>query len=108
MRNFELTIILNPAIEEEGISGLLDKVVSILTKDGGELIETNKWGLRRLAYPIRDQKKGYYILLRLRATPHLVSELERYLKLSDDLLRFLFISIEAKEAAEEVKQEGGD
>lgn len=91
MNRYELTMILNPAIEEEGINRILDKVVSTLSKDGGELIETNRWGLRRLAYPIRSQKKGYYIVLRLHLTPPLISELERYLKLSDDILRFMFI-----------------
>lgn len=105
MNNYELTMILNSAIEEEGITSFLDKVETILAKGEGKVAGVDKWGLRKLAYPIQDQGEGYYILLRLRATPDLVAELDKNLKLSNDVLRFMLIATEEKKVS---KEEGGN
>jgi len=99
LNHYELTMVLDPNIEEEGITNLLDRVASIVIKTNGEITETDRWGLRKLAYPIRKQEKGYYILLRLQADVALVGELEKSLKLANEVLRFMFIRTETKEVA---------
>lgn len=99
MNHYELTMVLDPNIEEEGITNLLDKVASIVVKNNGEVIEADRWGLQKLAYPIRKQEKGHYILLRLQSDIALIGELEKSLKLTNEVLRFMFIRTETKEVA---------
>lgn len=102
LNNYELTLILNPAIEEEGINKLLERIGIILDKGKGNIIGIDKWGLRKLAYSIKDQEEGYYVVLKILAPPTLVAELDKELKLLSDVLRFMFIAIK------EVSKEGGD
>ncbi len=91
MRDYELVFILHPRLDEEGVTSAIERVTNWVVSNGGEVVETEPWGRRRLAYPIQKQWEGYYVLQRLRMTPDVVPDLERNLRLSEDVMRYLIV-----------------
>ena len=94
MRNYECMFILKPDMEEEAIQQALDRYTSIVTDGQGEMVSVDKWGKRRLAYEIKDLFDGYYVLMNFKSEPAVVNELDRVMKISDDMLRFMIINID--------------
>ena len=96
MREYEMMFILSLEGGDDSIPGLIEKVNNMITRYGGEITETNTgapWGRRRLAYPINRLQEGYYILSHFKMNPSGVEELERDLRISEDVLRHLLISL---------------
>ncbi len=91
MPGYELVFILNPTLTEEDFSRLMGKVNDLIAKQGGTVSETIPWGKRRLAYPIKKQMEGNYILEKIQINQTSLKELDASLKLTDDVLRYLFI-----------------
>lgn len=94
MRNYELVLVLNPEIADENIGAVTERVGQWIAAGGGELVSSNPWGRRRLAYPIRDLREGNYIVNQVRMSPKATVELERNLSISDDVLRHLLVRLE--------------
>jgi small subunit ribosomal protein S6 len=96
MREYELLYILNPELGDENLPAAIDKVNNLVTRLGGELGETNQgnpWGKRRMTYPINRSQDGYYVLATLRLEPAQTDELERDLRISEEVLRHMLISL---------------
>ena len=96
MRNYEVMYILKPDLDEETTTQLVDKFSAIITNGGGELVSVDKWGKRRMAYEIKDLQEGYYVLVNFKSEPDVVNELDRIMKISDEMLRFMIINKEEK------------
>ncbi|MCI7326230.1 30S ribosomal protein S6 [Hornefia butyriciproducens] len=96
MTNYELMFIINPTLEEEKKNAVVEKVTEIITNGGGEVSKTDVWGMRKLAYPIEKKEEGYYVVLEFQAAPELPKELNRRLRISDDVMRHLVINKDAK------------
>lgn len=94
MRGYELTLVLNPEIEEEGVSSILDKIEAMIAKGDGKVVEIDRWGLRKLAYPISKKKEGYYVLMKFDVRPQILNEIDRFFKLSTDVLRSMIVKRE--------------
>jgi small subunit ribosomal protein S6 len=94
MRDYELVAIINPEIDEEGVSTIIDKVSQSIDSRGGVVEDVKKWGRRKLAYPIRKFMEGDYVLARFKLTPKSVKELEGEIGASVDILRYLVIKVE--------------
>ena len=90
-RHYEVTFILPPALGEEETNNLQNTVQGWITDQGGEIAKVNHWGRRRLAYPIKNYKEGYYILIEFDATPNIIKDLDRRLRLDTNFLRHLVI-----------------
>jgi len=90
---YETIFIVRPDRGEE-VKEFIDKFKKIIQDMGAEVNEVEEWGLRELAYPIRKQRKGYYVLMRHRATRGTVDELERHIKLNEGILRFLTVRLD--------------
>jgi small subunit ribosomal protein S6 len=88
-RDYELGFILNPEVSEEQTRGLLERVEQIVATYGGQIVKTNQWGRRRLAYPIERHRDGFYVFMDLILEPETVSELERTLTVSEIVLRHM-------------------
>ncbi len=88
-RDYELGFILNPEVSEEQTRAILDRVQTIVANYGGQTVKVNQWGRRRLAYPIQRHRDGFYIFIDMILTPETVSELDRTLKVSEEVLRHL-------------------
>ena len=94
MRDYELVAIINPEIDEEGMSKIVDKVSQSIDSRGGVVEDIKKWGKRKLAYPIRKFMEGDYVLTRFKLTPKSVKELEEEISTSVDILRYLVVKVE--------------
>jgi len=91
LRDYELVVIVSPEVTEENLGAATDRVGQWITSGGGEVTNVNVWGRRRLAYPIDDFREGTYVAYQLRTAPKATTELERSLKLSEDVLRYLLV-----------------
>ena len=95
-RVYETTFIINAALEDADIEAVLTKVKGYIDNHGGEVLEINKWGRRRLAYPINKKYNGYYIYVSFETMPSSVPVLERFLDLEDTVLRHLTLVLPDK------------
>jgi small subunit ribosomal protein S6 len=91
VRIYEATFILKPDLEEEVRDETIERVKDIITDNGGEIVETDVWGSKKLAYEINDYRTGFYTLITLKGDKEVVDELERNFKIMDDVLRYLII-----------------
>ena len=94
MRRYETIFILRPDLGENQTKQSLKRVEDIVANGGGELIETDEWGIRELAYRIKRERRGYYIRLDYVAPGPVMNEVERNLKLMDESLRHLSVMVE--------------
>lgn len=93
MRKYEVMYILK-ALDEEAIEATIAKFDGIIAAQGGTIDKTDRWGKRRLAYPIQDLTDGYYVLQHITGEPNVVSELDRLMKISEELLRHMILVVE--------------
>lgn len=94
MRNYELTFIVHPEVEDEGLASVIEKVSQFITAGNGQVTNVNHWGRRRLAYPIQKQREGYYVLMQVQLDPASINELERNLKLTEQVIRYLLVRVD--------------
>jgi small subunit ribosomal protein S6 len=88
MREYEIMLILPPDAEEASVDGVVERITGLVSPSGGEVSQVDKWGRRRLAYEIARNNEGYYVIVRFKAEPETILELERVLSLADDVIRF--------------------
>ena len=97
MNRYELTYIIDTALEENARKELIEKISSLIAQNGGEVEKVDEtWGKRRLAYPINDKPEGYYVLVTMQAPAELPKEIERNLRINENVLRSLVIKVEEK------------
>jgi small subunit ribosomal protein S6 len=96
---YESVFIARNDITQAQVDAVADQVAGILTEQGGEVKKREYWGLRGLAYRIKKNRKGHYMLLGIDATPAAMQEVERQLGLNEDVLRVLTLRIEAIDEA---------
>jgi small subunit ribosomal protein S6 len=94
MRNYELMTIFRPDLEEQPFQEAVERVNALIAARGGEVISSDSWGRRRLAYPIQDFRDGLYNITRLKLDPKASDELERSLMLNDQVIRYLLLRVE--------------
>jgi len=92
-RVYETTIIINAALGEQEIEAAVNKVIAYIEDRGGVVEETNKWGNRRLAYPINKKHHGYYMHLVYNIQPVEIPSIERFLVLDDTVIRHLTLQL---------------
>ncbi|MHB8600183.1 MAG: 30S ribosomal protein S6 [Ktedonobacteraceae bacterium] len=88
-RDYELAFILNPEVNEEQTQTILGRVDQVVANYGGRIVKVNQWGRRRLAYPIERHRDGLYVFIDMILTPETVNELERTLRVSEEVLRHM-------------------
>ncbi len=91
MRGYELMYIINPALDEEAVNVVVEKFKTLLENNGGEITKLDRWGKRRMAYEINDLKEGHYILCYFNGKPETAHELDRVMKISDDIIRHMIV-----------------
>ena len=94
MKFYEAVFIVKQDASSSHVESVAQEAVSIIKDHGGEVTKTEFCGLRNLAYPINKTKRGHYVLLNIASEADGVKELERRLKLSEDIIRFLIIKVE--------------
>ena len=94
MNKYEIMMILKPDLEDDAKTALLDGFKAILTEGEGVVdnVDTEKLGLRELAYEIKHETKGYYVLLNVTATPEAVKEFERVANIKENIIRYITVA----------------
>jgi len=90
MRKYELMFILQPDLEQDAVNAQVEKFAGII-QNGGEIVKQEVLGKRRLAYEIQKQREGIYVLYVFHATPDVVKELDRVLRITDEVIRHLIV-----------------
>ena len=93
MRPYEVMIVLDAGLEEEGIRSVLDRSTELIRSRGGAPGTVDRWGRRRFAYELKHKWEGYYVVLRAEAEPSVMAELDRALFLADEVLRHKVIRL---------------
>jgi small subunit ribosomal protein S6 len=89
MREYELMYVVHPDLDETALNDIIKRVSGWITDGGGTVDKTDVWGKRPLAYPIRKQAQGQYVLMHVNMDPKLGVSLERNLRFQEPVLRFL-------------------
>lgn len=89
IRNYEVVMVLSPEATEEEISSAVERVHQLIKDKGGEMVDHELWGLKRLAFPIMKFREGNYILIKFSLDSNEVPELNRNLTAAQDIIRFL-------------------
>jgi small subunit ribosomal protein S6 len=95
-RYYETTFIVDSILEDDKIDSIVSRYTSFFTKNGGEVVKTDKWGRRKLSYPIKKRTTGFHITIEFTGEPSIIAKLERAYHLDDEVLRFLVISYDKK------------
>ena len=96
MRHYENLVIVKPTLTEEEINSIIAGVEEVITSNGGEIAARDAMGMRRLAYPIDKNPRGYYHVVYYTVEPSAIAEIERRFRINEDLLRFVTIKYESK------------
>lgn len=91
MRNYENLVIVKPTFTAEEIQASVKAVEETITSNGGEIAATDAMGMRKLAYPIDKNERGYYYVIYYSVEPSAIAEIERRFRINEDLLRFVTI-----------------
>lgn len=95
MREYELVLIFKPDLGEEEVPSAVERLTSLIGTEGGQVNNVDRWGKRKLAYPIQRYLEGDYVLTRFNIEPEHVESLEANLKINESLLRHLVVRMEA-------------
>ena len=105
MRKYETIVISDPDLQDQTRTELFDKIRNIIARENGIFLDLDDWGSKKLAYEIRKKLRGHYACLTYGGTGDLVKELERNLRLNDDVMKFMTILISDDVTAESLAQE---
>jgi len=94
MRKYEIGLVISPGLEEEGLNELLEKIGQWITAGNGQILKMDRWGKRKLAYPIRKFRDGYYVFITSEMEAQAVRTLEQNLNISEFVLRYLTIKLD--------------
>lgn len=93
MRKYEIMFIVKP-LDEEGTNGVITKFENLINNNGGQVEKIDRWGKKRLAYIVNDFAEGFYCLVTFTAIPATILELDRIMKITEDILKFMIIRID--------------
>jgi small subunit ribosomal protein S6 len=91
MRNYEVAFIAQPDLDEASLTALLERTKGWITAAGGQIAQVDQWGRRKLAYPIHKQTEGHYVFIQTQLPATATREIERSLRLTEQVLRFMII-----------------
>ena len=94
MRRYESVIILDPELPDEDVQNFTERYSTLLKTNGGEIIKIEDWGFKKLAYLVKKKDRGRYILFDFVGMPAAIAEMERQLKITDEVMKFLSVKLD--------------
>ena len=91
MNKYESVIIINPSLDEQGIKDVITKFTDLINNNNGKVENVDEMGKRKLAYEIKKQSEGYYVVYTFEANPEFIKELERIYRITDSVMKFITI-----------------
>ena len=107
MRNYEIAIVLHPDLEID-IESATSKVEKIIELAKGKITKKDNWGKRKLAYPIKKQDWGIYVFYQVQLDPSAVAQIENTLRITEEVMRYLIVSLENTRLVSKTNQQGVD
>jgi small subunit ribosomal protein S6 len=105
LKRYETLFIVQSELSSEDITAIIDRYSKIITDMKGTILKVERWGKRKLAYLIRKQSRGFYILIDFAGKREIVAELERILKFDDKVLKYMSVKLADGITAEEIEKE---
>jgi small subunit ribosomal protein S6 len=96
VRPYEVLYIVHPDLSDEDATAIMEKYQKVAEEQGGEIESVNRWEKRRLAYEVKGQKEGVYVLMNFKSEPKAAAELDRLMKIADDVMRHLIVRTDEK------------
>ena len=94
MANYEIVLIARQDLGASQVNSLVSDLSEVLKKEGGEVVKVDNWGLKNLAYRIKKNRKGHYVLLNIVAPAKAIFEYERLMRLNEDVIRYMTIKVD--------------
>ena len=95
MNKYELALVVNAKIEDEAREAVVEKAKNYVTRYGGTVTEVEEWGKKRLAYEVQKMREGFYYFIQFEADATCPAEVERHVRIMDNVLRYLVVNKEA-------------
>ena len=96
MNKYESVIIINPSVDEDKVKGLIDKFSDLINKQG-KVTKVDTLGKKKLAYEVKKNKEGIYVVFYFEAEPTLIAELERNYRITDEIIKFIVVKDERED-----------
>ena len=93
MANYESVLIARQDLGASQVNALVEELTNVIKSEGGEVVKIDNWGLKNLAYRIKKNRKGYYVLLDIVAPAQAISEFERRVRLNEDVIRYMTVKV---------------
>lgn len=97
MRKYEILFIVRP-LDEDATNAVIEKFSKLIAANGGEIVKEDRWGKKRLAYDIKKESEGYYVLFYTNCEPNCINECDRVMKITDEVLKHMIVRSTEKEA----------
>lgn len=97
MRKYEVVFIIKP-LEEDATNAVIEKFEKLIAANGGKIDKEDRWGKKRLAYEIKKEVEGYYVIFYVSCEPACVDECDRVMKISDEVIKHMIVRSDEKEA----------
>ncbi|MDE2060064.1 MAG: 30S ribosomal protein S6 [candidate division NC10 bacterium] len=94
MSQYEVIIVLDPALTEDGVEAAIGGVREVVGKKGGEVLEVQKWGKKRLAYEVKKRREGQYVLMKVDGAGEIVADLDRHFRITEVILKGVVVRAE--------------
>lgn len=104
MQTYETVLVIHPKLSDTEVAEFADKTKKFIAKGGGELISEDKWGRRKLAYPIGQSREGSYLYFKFQAPGALVPKLDGHLRILDDVVRAMTVACRERKRPVKVKK----
>ena len=94
MNKYESVLIARQDLGASQVNTLVDELKNVISAQGGEVVRVDNWGLKNLAYRIKKNRKGHYVLLNIAAPANAVAEYERVMRVNEDIIRYMTVRVE--------------
>ena len=104
MANYESVMIARQDLGASQVSSIVEDLTNVIKKEGGEVVRVDNWGLKNLAYRIKKNRKGHYVVLNIAAPASAIAEYERLMRVNEDVIRYMTIKVEEFSSANAEKE----
>lgn len=94
MANYESVLIARQDLGASQVSNIVSDLSDIIKKEGGEVVRVDNWGLKNLAYRIKKNRKGHYVVMNIAAPANAVAEFERIMRFNEDIIRYMTVKVD--------------
>ena len=94
MANYESVLIARQDLGASQVSNIVSDLSDVIKKEGGEVVRVHNWGLKNLAYRIKKNRKGHYVVMNIAAPANAIAEFERIMRFNEDIIRYMTVKVD--------------